>query len=325
LYVESTAIDTFVNIDTLNRKYGTITIEIDIEKGKQLAKHIHESFATHGILGHKAMPEDILPEGIHKGSLEHLMFITLTVSIDYRRDAMVLWENSRKTFEDIETRYLFDPKSVYESPIDKILDDMQKYKLSIKPKKDAVIWSRNAISFFKKWDGDPRNFLKDCDWDSLIIPIRLKNDYYVSDGKLIKDYKYLGGDKIGPLWIKMLRDNFGISNLSNLNKVPIPVDIHVARATLATGIVKGDFKGDLANLFKYVREAWFESVRDLKIEDRPMIALDMDEPLWHLSKNGCTKRNKTTKDCPEYDKCEVNEFCVDGKINIKDNNVELET
>ena len=143
--------------------YDTITIEKDTEKGKHLAKYIHKSFSTHGILGHKAMPEDILPKGIHKGSLEHLMFITLTVSIDYQRDAMVLWDNSRKTFEDIETRYLFDPKSVCESPIDKIVEDMQKYNLSKKPKKDAEIWSRNATSFSKKWDNDPRNFLEDCD------------------------------------------------------------------------------------------------------------------------------------------------------------------
>ena len=123
----------------------------------------------------------------------------------------------------------------------------------------------------------------------------------------------------------MLRDNFGISSLSNLNKVPIPVDIHVARATLATGVVKGNFKGDLDKLFKSVREAWFESVRDLKIKDRPMIALDMDEPLWHLSKDGCTNRNKTKKDCPVCEECEVNEFCIDGKINIKEKNIELET
>ena len=96
------------------------------------------------------MPEDILPEGIRKGSLEHLIFITLTVSIDYQRGVMEVWENSIKTFEDIETRYLFDPKVVSESSFDKIVEGMQKYKLSKKPKNDAVIWSRNAISFFKK-------------------------------------------------------------------------------------------------------------------------------------------------------------------------------
>lgn len=297
----------------------------NIEKGMQLAELLHEAFATHGILGQVAMPEDILPVGIHKGSLEHILFITLTVSIDYQRDADATWESSRKTFRDIETRYLFDPKAVDEAPFDKIIEDMQKYKLSKKPNQDAKIWSRNAISFFKKWDGDPRNFLKDCDWDSLTILKRLKSDTHVSDGKSIKDYSYLGGDKIGPLWIRMLRDNVGISNLNNLDKVPIPVDVHVARATLATGIVKGKFEGDLITLFDHVREAWFESVRDLRIKDRPMIALDVDEALWNLSKYGCTKRNKTTKDCPMYEKCEVKKFCIDGIINLKNNYVELDT
>ena len=56
------------------------------------------------------MPEDISPKGVHKGSLEHLLFITLTTSIDYQRDADKLWENARKTYEDQETLYLFSPK-----------------------------------------------------------------------------------------------------------------------------------------------------------------------------------------------------------------------
>jgi hypothetical protein len=60
------------------------------------------------------MPENIEPAGIVRGSLEHLMFITLTVSIDYMRDANVLLGNSRKTYEDPDTRYLFDPKSIKE-------------------------------------------------------------------------------------------------------------------------------------------------------------------------------------------------------------------
>ncbi|MCK4929146.1 MAG: hypothetical protein KAR76_05370 [Methanosarcinales archaeon] len=320
-----TATDLRSIIIKINKRHDTMTIEKDIKKGKQLAKYIHDSFATHGILGHKAMPEDILPEGIDKGSLEHLMFITLTVSIDYQRDAMALWENSRKTFEDIETRYLFDPKSVCESSINKIVKDMEKHNLSKKPKKDAEIWRRNATSFHKKWGGDPRNFLKDCGYDSLTILIHLKHDFYVSNGKLIRCYKYLGGDKIGPLWVKMLRDNFGMANLKNLEKVPIPVDIHVARATLATGIVKGKFEGNLANLFKSVRDAWFESVHDLRIDGRAMIAIDMDEPLWHLSKDGCTNRDKTTKNCPKYEMCDVKKFCIDGGINLNNNHVELDT
>ena len=76
------------------------------------------------------MPEDILPAGMKKGSLEHLMFITLTVSIDYQRDANIMWAVSRKTFEDPETRYLFDPTSLHNTRPKQIEQDMQKYGLS---------------------------------------------------------------------------------------------------------------------------------------------------------------------------------------------------
>jgi len=33
------------------------------------------------------MPEEILPNGMTRASLKHLLFITLTVAIDYKGDA----------------------------------------------------------------------------------------------------------------------------------------------------------------------------------------------------------------------------------------------
>jgi endonuclease III len=123
----------------------------------------------------------------------------------------------------------------------------------------------------------------------------------------------------------MLWDNAGLTELQNLEKVPIPVDIHVARATLALGVVRGEYIGKLDNLFKCVRQAWFESVKGLRIGDREMIALDVDEPLWHLSKDGCRKRVSETGECPVNDTCEAREFCIDGRIRISKSEVELQT
>jgi endonuclease III len=123
----------------------------------------------------------------------------------------------------------------------------------------------------------------------------------------------------------MLRDNVGISELINLDKVPIPVDIHVARATLTTGVVKGNFVGRLGQLFKYTRKVWFASTEGLNLEARPMIALDVDEPLWHLSKYGCTKRNDISGFCPVRQRCEAKKYCVEGQIRIGNGLVELET
>lgn len=305
----------------------SIKIEKDIEKGSKLAELLYTSFSTSGILGQTEMPEDIIPKGIEKGTLEHILFITLSVSLDYQRDAPALWASSRKTLEDPATRYLFDPKSLHENSLDKVLKDMQKYKLSKKPQKDAEIWRTVGDSFYSKWAGDPRKFLQDCNWDSTIILDRLKKDGHLNNNKQVPDYPYLRGSKIGPLWLRMLRDNAGISNLVKLEKVPIPVDIHVARATLATGIIKGKGVIGFKELFEQIREAWSESVKYLKIKNRPMIALDIDEPLWHLSKYGCTNRDKITGNCPVQNRCEARDFCVNGKIKIENSSgfVELGT
>ena len=56
-----------------------------------------------------------------------------------------------------------------------------------------------------------------------------------------------------------------------------------------------------------------------------MIALDVDEPLWHLSKYGCTSRDKVSSNCPERNKCGASDFCVSGIIKLEKNYVELDT
>jgi hypothetical protein len=56
-----------------------------------------------------------------------------------------------------------------------------------------------------------------------------------------------------------------------------------------------------------------------------MIALDVDEPLWHLSKYGCSNRDKTTGYCPLLNRCEARESCIKGKVKIENRIVELET
>jgi hypothetical protein len=302
-----------------------MTIVKDTDRGKKVAELLYSAFSTTGILGRIEMPEDLTPRGVQRGSFDHLLFLTLTVSIDYQRDAVALWRSSRQTFEDTATRYLFDPQSLHKASPRQITADMQIHKLSKKPKKDAHIWRTVGVTFFKKWEGDPRNFLQSCHWDSLAILEGLKNDNHVHNKRSVSDYPYLRGPKIGPLWLRMLRDNAGIEQLKNLDKVPIPVDIHVARATLATGVIRGKTQGQLHDLFEDVRMVWAESVKGLSAKDRPVIALDVDEPLWHLSKYGCTYRDRKAGVCPVSGQCEARDLCVKGKISIEKSFLDLDT
>lgn len=69
-----------------------------------------------------------MPKGVVRGSLEHILLITLTVSIDYQRNAEKLWNSSKQTFNNPTTRYLFDSKALYETTLEKVIGDMQKHK-----------------------------------------------------------------------------------------------------------------------------------------------------------------------------------------------------
>jgi len=302
-----------------------MSVHINSIKGREAAKNLHTAFATTGIHGRTEMPEDLMPKGIVRGSLEHILFITLTVTIDYQRDADLLWESARRTYEDPETRYLFHLKSLADTNLNKIKRDMGKYKLSKKHNKDPEYWKTVGESFFKKWNGDPRNFLRNCGWSAPLALQNLKKRSHVENGKKKKDFPYLSGDKIGPLWVRMMRDNAEIEELHHLERVPIPVDRHIARATLSIGIVRGYYKGNLNQIFETIRKAWFESVEGLTINGREMIALDVDEPLWHLSKYGCTDRDKNSGYCRHIQNCEAEEYCIPGRVLVNENTVELNT
>jgi hypothetical protein len=303
---------------------GTDTTS-DIVRGKAVARLLFESFRSEGIHGRNDMPEDQPPLGVERGSLEHVLFITLTVAIDYQRDANTLWDSSRKAFADAETRYVFDPASVHAAEPRKVLADLSKHRVSKKPRKDCDIWRTVAITFHKKWRGDPRNFLADCGLDAVAVLQRLRADTHLVAGQYRPDYPYLRGPKIGPLWLRMLKDNVGLS-IRRLDEVPIPVDVHIARASLATGIVRGKYDGGLDEIYERIRRAWAAAVVGLKADDCPMIALDVDEPLWHLSKYGCsTFRDIETGACRKMGSCEARAFCVPGKLVIRRGQVIVDT
>jgi hypothetical protein len=297
-------------------------LKIDIDKGKQVAVILFERFnSEEGIFGKNSIYEDLMwgsgleAIGIKKGSYEYLMFITMVISIDYMRDADRLWAAGRRSMQDPETRWLFNPDSVKGRPIDEITAAMKKHSLSQKHGRDARIWKTVSDSFARFYDSDPRKLIEECNWDAANL---YERKY---DARFKKDFPSLSGNKIFPLWIRMLHDNLGIE-LKNMERIPIPTDVHVARATFATGCLTGEFRGSIADAAQKVEEAWktiIASVSHPKLKN----ALQMDEALWHLSKNGCTSRKGNI--CPRRTQCPVGFLCVGGLVQVSAKGVEVRT
>jgi len=122
----------------------------------------------------------------------------------------------------------------------------------------------------------------------------------------------------------MLRDNVKLQ-LAGLEDVAIPVDVHVLRATLCTGAMTGRYTGSQTEIFRRIRKVWREAVHGLTRHDgKPMVALDVDEALWTLSREGCSKRgNGVLGPCPPG--CPARPGCVTGRIQIVGTQCMVET
>ncbi len=283
----------------------------DPERAFDVGKRLYDAFnSPEGIFGHTNMPEGEPPEGVERTSYEHLMFITMTVSIDYMRDADKLWEAARKTYEDPDTRWIFDPKEVVSRGKEELKEAMTKYGLAKKPDKDSKkIWYPIAKSF-TRYDGDPTNLIEHCDRDAHKLYKKMK-------GPLRGMFPYLKGDKILPLWIRMLKDQVGIE-LENMNKISIPVDIHIARSTFTSGALKGRYEGDISGVKERIHEVWKDAC-----EGTDFYPLEFDEALWKLSKHGCSRRGENS--CRLKDECPIGDLCVDGKISVSQEEVVVRT
>ena len=295
---------------------------INAENAKEIAVILFEKFDSgEGIFGRNIMPEDLLPRGIKKGSDEHLMFITLAVSIDYQRNADQLWEAGRKTFEDEQTRWLFSPEEVVKKTHSQIRNAMERhriFKVGTNPRTklgDVEVWSKVSKSFFEVYDSNSLNLIKECEYDALEI----FNKKF--DSRFKKSFPYFSGDKIFPLWIRMLHDNLGIE-LKNIDKIPIPVDIHIARATFTTGCLTGEYEGTIPKVFSQIDDAWKNAI-ELINHPKLKYRLQLDESLWHLSKYGC--RFRMGNNCPKKSKCPVSNFCVDGTVNVSAKKIKINT
>jgi hypothetical protein len=83
------------------------------------------------------MPEEVLPPGVTPFSFEHIVFVTLTVSIDYMRDAPELWAAGRQSTSDPETSWLYDLTEVSKREAGDLLPAMKIHGVSRKHRQDG--------------------------------------------------------------------------------------------------------------------------------------------------------------------------------------------
>jgi len=283
------------------------------DRARKLAFKLLEEYAERGIFGRRDLPDDGAWEVVGETDREEgLAFVTLTTALDYLRNASELWKSSSKTFKDSGVRWVFNPKEVVRRSEEELREALLKYGLAKRKERDLKIWLTLSKTMALRYGGRVSALFEEYDYDARRL-------FEALSDKRKADFPSISGPKMFPHWIRTLKEKFSLP-FKGLKSLPLPVDVHVARATFTTGCIRGKYssKGLNETIRRLVANLWEEA-----LEETDLAPIEVFRPLWLLSKYGCSYRKGEER--PKYPSCPVKEFCVDGVVIVTASRVEIDT
>ncbi len=235
----------------------------------QNCKSLLDAFKS-GKLGQTVMPEDSNPGFSDKDQELRIAYFTLPMALNYQRDSYKLWEAALKTFNDPETRFVFDVTKVSTASEDEVRKALMKYKVALQPNKHVNTWRVIAKTINDSW-GSFTKFFESTKNDFLNLKQTVKIDHK-------KGFPYLSGPKIFNYW-SFIISTYGKVPLSNRDHIEIAPDTHITQCSVKLGVITQDE----ANLLTKdaISERWRELLKESGIDP-----IDMHPPLWFWSRNG---------------------------------------
>ena len=224
-----------------------------------------------GELGGEVMPEDANPH-FEKSSLENYLYFTLPMALNYQRNSYTLWESALKTYNDEETKFVFNPKVCLEKTFEEVQYALTKYKVALQKQKQTEIWLSLCNTFVELFDGDIRKLFNNLDND--VDKIR---NYIQKENK--KKFPYLSGTKICNYWMYVIYQ-YTDRKYTNIENLTVAPDTHVCKATHKLGLIN-DEEFNSSNVQQIVIDRWQELFRNTKYKP-----IDIHTPLWLWSRNG---------------------------------------
>lgn len=240
---------------------------MDKEKIIKNCRKLLEAYKA-GLLGDTTMPEDSHPK--FGSNDEKLIYFTLPMALNYQRDSFKLWKSALETFDDVETKDVFDFNKVVKSSDEDLRQKLLKYKLALQPNKHIQTWKKLSETFFNNW-GSLENFFLENENDFLLIKENIQKKHK-------KDFPYLSGPKIFNYW-SFIIGSYGGVNLKNREFIEIAPDTHVTKCSVILGVIKEEEAEKLSK--DQISERWRELLHGSGITP-----IEMHPPLWFWSRNG---------------------------------------
>lgn len=273
---------------------------VDSERAKLVVLRVHEAFRDRsGLLSDTAdLVENQIPSGVQPLSRGHALFLFYTVVNDHGMKSTRLYAQAKALF--LEHLDLFEPFRIIEDfnrPEDIRLIESTGKRLGTRyPRETAKRWYLNSERLIEKFDGDPRNLFRSAsNARTLMKEITAFRGY---------------GPKIGGMLLRAVI-GLGFADVSGVEDVLVPVDIHDSRISFFTGILKFD-NHDNPKINYYTHAPQIQKVLLQACNLLGLEWLDTDRALWLIGSRGCV--NKRCKLCPLHDICIVGGAVVADEI-----------
>ncbi len=229
----------------------------------QVCHNLLNAYKT-GKLGQTRMPEDSNPDFSDREREFCLSYFSLPMALNYQRDSYKLWEAALKTFQDAETRFVFDLEKVSKASEDDVREALIKYKLALQPNKHIATWRTISKTIFE-------NLISASNEDFVLLKKIIQIDFK-------KGFPYLSGPKIFNYWSFIL-STYGGVKLKNRDKIDIAPDTHITQCSVRIKVITQDESKSLSK--EQISERWRELLKGTGIDP-----IDMHPPLWFWSRNG---------------------------------------
>ncbi|MCY3746815.1 MAG: hypothetical protein OXH05_11350 [Acidobacteria bacterium] len=210
-------------------------------------------------------------------------FLTFMAAVDKMVDATRLWSAGA----DLLRAYpgVFDPAAASAMDVRDLGAILQRGGVVRYPKRQPRAWRKIAMSLsqgtgsvcrvVETGRGDARDLL---------------SDLRSCDPTGATRYPELRGQKIGPMWVRMMAEPGG-ARIHRLEVVPVAVDVQVRRVTENLGIA-ATAALPLDKAKPRIQEAWFAAVaasRGIAGPERIRnTCAALDPALWFFGKHGCS-------------------------------------
>lgn len=308
----------------------------DIDRGVMVIKTLVDAFNEERLFSCRRFPEDIYPQEFEEGSNEHLIYISMVSSIAYLRKEEQLWTIAKDTFNEERGHKLFIPTEVLKMSIEDLECDMRYFGLLLSslfikqwalrnPKKanrrrlnthDYELWYNMAVAL-NDFNSNIEELLEHYNFDALkIIDGFAKGEYSNCFPEYHKIRKVI-------LWLIRLQ-RYGPYEIKNLDQVPMPIGMHIIRATFMSGAISGNTTSIMTDLHTKLSDYWYKVSKKGKTVFN-LAPVEFQIYLWILSKYGCARGRREKPACKLTDECPCSDYCSTGKFEIFGTYVKIDT